>query len=127
MLDQLELFEDPAAVAEREAEEAARRDAERRRQPHTCPICGATEINQYIFELTHGIDRDGRLYGYPVGEHPIYGTMCAAQGLVRNHISFAVANGLTDLLEERARRGRELGLNVDAIIADARARLEVNR
>lgn len=122
MLDQLSLFEDPAVVAKREAEEAARRDAERRRQPHTCPCCGKTEPNQFLFELNHGIDRDGMFYGYPVGEHPIYGAMCGSQWLVRNHILYAVTRDDGELLEERSRRGHELGLDVDAIVAEGRAR-----
>lgn len=122
MLDQLTLFEDPSVVAKREAEEAARRDAERDRQPHTCPCCGKTEPNRFLLGNNHGIDRDGMLCGYPVGEHPIYGAMCVAQGLVRNHILCAVTRDDGELLEERSRRGRELGLDVDAIVAEGRAR-----
>lgn len=123
MLDQLPLFEDPAVVAQRAAEEAAARAAERRRQPHTCPACGTTEPNEFLLRNNHGIDRDETICGWKIGEHPIYGGKCVAQGLVSNHLRYAVATGNHELLEERSRRGRELGLDVDAIVAEARTRV----
>ena len=128
MTSQLFLFEDPADVAEREAEETTRRDAERLRQPHTCPCCGTTEPNAYLLSINHGFDLlRGTIYGFPVGQHPIYGKRCTKQTLIDSHIRYATVRGLSDLLEECASTGRRIGLDVDAIIADARARAEASQ
>ncbi|MFG3340557.1 hypothetical protein [Glycomyces sp. NPDC048151] len=90
--------------------------------PATCPCCGTEEPNSYLLLINHGIEEDGTVYGAPRGEHPIFEDRCAAQDLTRNHIWYAVTHGLDELARDVA-RGRELGLDTDAIIAEARTEL----
>lgn len=104
-------------------------DADQERQrvwslPATCPSCGTTEPNGHRLRDNHGYDPvTGLISGFPLGQHPNYGSMCLAQHLVRNHITYYVADGNAVALEERCRRGQELQLDVDQIIRDAQARL----
>ena len=99
----------------------AQEEADRWRQPATCPACGTTEPNGYLLSQNHGA-QPGQpgICGFPPGGHPIYGAGCLAQHLVRNHITYAVRQGEADMLAERMERGRALGLDVDAIAAAAR-------
>lgn len=89
-------------------------------QPATCPCCGTTEPNVHLLYQNHGVEDDGIVHGYPQGEHPIYRDRCVAQDLVSNHITFAVRRSDDDNLARSVARGRELGLDTDAIIAQAR-------
>lgn len=118
----------PDLFGELEAEEAAAANRERNRnQPYTCPACGTTEPNSFLLRNNHGyrVDEDtGTIHspgGYLLGQHGIYGRKCLAQHLVRNHITFFTQNPNNENQLERAKtRGRELGLDVDAIEALAR-------
>jgi hypothetical protein len=117
---QYDLFgEDEAKKAER----ARRR--EWNNSPHTCPSCGRTERNGHLLSNHHGYQfgQEG-IGGWPLFQHPNYGAHCVAQSLVRNHIRFAVHTGRQALLADRSARGRELGLDVEAIIAEARAEMD---
>jgi hypothetical protein len=93
--------------------------------PHTCPSCGRTERNGLLFENNHGY-RYGEegICGWPLFGHPIYGRFCSAQYLIRNHIHYAVKTGDAAMLAERSKWGREYGLDVEAIIAEARAEMD---
>lgn len=95
--------------------------AERWRQPATCPACGTEVHNAWELDLGHGF-RPGEpgVYGYPLGKHPIYGADCLTQFNVRNHIIAAVRGNDPDRLTERMQRGRELRLDVETIAAAAR-------
>lgn len=90
-------------------------------QPHTCPRCGTHEPNGYLLHQNHGIDPGtDNICGYPRGQHPNYGDKCLAQHLVTNHIIYDLRYGTPDLAQPRPRniqRARQLGLDVDAIIA----------
>jgi hypothetical protein len=90
-------------------------------RPATCPACGTREPNGYLLSNNHGIEPDGHggVGNFPVGEHPIYGAMCTAQYLVSNHITYAAKHGEAERLARRQQRGRELGLDVEAITARA--------
>lgn len=89
-------------------------------QPHTCPACGQHEPNGFLLRNNHGIDPgEEAVGGYPAGQHPIYRGQCVAQSLVTNHITYSVKTGNDEQLERDVARGRELGLDVDAIIAAA--------
>jgi hypothetical protein len=92
------------------------------RQPATCPRCDTTEPNGFLLEMNHGIDEPGKdtICGWPRGEHLVYGDRCVAQDLTRNHIWGAVVRGDDDDLARSVARGRELGLDTDAIITQAR-------
>jgi hypothetical protein len=91
------------------------------RQPATCPRCGETEPNGYLLNLNHGAEPgEDTIHGAPRGEHLVYGDYCTAQFLVSNHIWGAVVRGDDDDLARSITRGRELGLDTDAIIAQAR-------
>ena len=94
-----------------------------RNQPVECPSCGIVAPNAIRLENSHGyrVTPEGieGIGGFPIGEHPIYGEMCVAQALKRNHIIYGVRNG-EDVTRDVA-SGRELGLDVDAIIAEAEA------
>jgi len=83
---------------------AAAREAER--QPATCPACGLTEPNGWLLRNNHTPYPDGR---------------CVAQVLVTNHIRYYVRHNDAAALAERMQRGRELGLDVGAIVAAAEA------
>lgn len=86
---------------------------------HTCPCCGETEPNGWLLTNNHGIKPDGTLHGFPIGQHPNYGSRCGAQYTVSNHIYYDVTQWRDGALERSAARGRELHLDVDAIIAEA--------
>ena len=104
-------------------EHDAQQERERRsRQPATCPRCGTTEPNGHLLSMNHGIDEPGEdtISGWQRGEHLVYGDYCTAQFLVSNHIWGAVVRGDDDDLARSVHRGRELGLDTDAIIAQAR-------
>lgn len=109
----------PDLFGEHDAEEERDRLS---RQPATCPRCGETEPNGHLLNLNHGIDEPGEdtISGWPRGEHLVYGNYCTAQFLVSNHIWGAVVRGDDDDLARSVNRGRELGLDTDAIIAQAR-------
>ncbi|MGC0144441.1 hypothetical protein [Pseudactinotalea sp. Z1732] len=95
-----------------------RREQERKtqRQPAECPSCGTTEPNGYLLSINHGYDPISlRIGGFPQGEHPIYGDKCLAQTLVTSHITYQARNGDTQALALAMDRGRELGLDVEAI------------
>lgn len=92
------------------------------RQPATCPRCGETEPNEYLLEINHGaVPGEDTIHGAARGEHLIYGDYCTAQFLVSNHIHGAVVRGADEELARDVQRGRALGLDTDAIIAQARA------
>ena len=84
-------------------------DAERARieaehLPQACPHCGTVEPNAFLLQNNH----------FP---NPRYGVqMCIAQTLTVSHIAYAARNGL-EQLPGYLERGRELGLDVDAILA----------
>lgn len=108
----------PETIAKRDA--AAEREA-RWNAPATCPACGTTEPRGWLLRNNHGLDPDDpRIGGFPAGEHPIYGAMCTAQYLVKNHITYYARRDEPTALAERMERGRGLGLDVDAIVAEAR-------
>lgn len=94
----------------------------RLREPATCPCCGTTERNGFLLKLNHGIEEDGTVCGFPIGEHPSYGDRCVAQSLVTNHIRYAARNaaegrqGWLEQLDRDVARGRELNLDVDQIV-----------
>lgn len=113
--EQLDLFGDHT----RRDEEKAQRDAQRAwyDSPHECPCCGQREPNGWLLKTNHGIDPDGTLCGFTIGDHPNYGAMCVAQNLVSNHIYYDITRGL-DPTRDIA-RGRQLGLDVDKIIAES--------
>lgn len=99
----------------------AQEAAERWRQPASCPACGTHEPSGYMLRQNHGAEPgEPGICGFPAGEHPIYGAECVAQNLVRNHITYAARHEQADMLAERMERGRALGLDVEAIAADAR-------
>lgn len=100
----------------------AQQERERRsRQPATCPRCGTTEPNALLLSMNHGMEPgEDTICGWPRGEHPIYGDCCTAQHRTSNHIHYAVTHGGDDDLARAVARGRELGLDTDAIIAQAR-------
>lgn len=101
--------------------EAARVDAIKDDKPHTCPYCGTAEPNGPLLSTGHGVDwRDGLISGFPFKQHPIFGDKCMAQWLVTNHIYYAVNHDSPSLGRDVA-HGRELGLDVDQIIAEAEA------
>ncbi|GAC70811.1 hypothetical protein [Gordonia soli] len=79
-----------------------------------CPCCKSYEPNEHLLRTNHGIEADGSLCGYQVGAHPSFGSECVAQNLVRNHIVYALRGG-RDPSRDIA-RGRELGLDIDAIV-----------
>jgi hypothetical protein len=90
----------------------AQEQAQRWRQPATCG---------YLLRQNHGADPDQPgICGFPPGEHPNYAAMCVAQYLVRNHIIHATRTGNAEQLTRDKTRGRQLGLDVDAIEATAR-------
>ncbi|MEU5156784.1 hypothetical protein [Glycomyces sp. NPDC021274] len=90
-------------------------------QPATCPRCGTTEPNGYLLYLNHGAEPgEDTIHGAARGEHLVYGDRCTAQDLTRNHIWGAVVRGDDDDLARSVARGRQLGLDTDAIIAQAR-------
>lgn len=91
-------------------------------QPATCPRCGTTEPNRLLLENNHGIDGPGAdtISGWPRGKHPNYGDRCVAQDLATSHIHYDIKQGNDDALARSVARGRELGLDTDAIIAQAR-------
>lgn len=98
----------------------AAKEADRRHRawqaPQTCPSCGTEEPSGYLLRNNHGYDPEHfRICGYPQGEHPNYGNKCIAQDLVTNHITYDARKGHTDALERSMTRGRELGLDVEAI------------
>ena len=98
----------------------AQEQAQRWRQPATCPACGTQEPS-YLLRQNHGADPDQPgICGFPPGEHPNYAAMCIAQYLVRNHIIHATRTGNAEQLTRDKTRGRQLGLDVDAIEATAR-------
>lgn len=90
-------------------------------QPATCPRCGESEPNGHLLLQNHGAEPgEDTIYGAARGEHLVYGDYCTAQYLVSNHIFGAVRRGDHDDLARSVARGRELGLDTDAIIAQAR-------
>ena len=98
----------------------AQEQAQRWRQPATCPACGTQEPSGYLLRQNHGADPDQPgICGFPPGEHPNYAAMCVAQYLVRNHIIHATRTGNAEQLTRDKTRGRQLGLDVDAIEATA--------
>lgn len=113
--EQLDLFDDPT----KRDEERAQRDTERAwyASPQLCPCCGSREPNGWLLRNNHGINPDGTLCGFPIGQHPNYQAHCIAQSLVSIHIYYAVTRGL-DPARDIA-RGRTLGLDVEKIIAES--------
>ena len=108
MTTQLDIFTDYDAQARRN---------ELWQQPHTCPCCGTQEPNGFVLRNNHGIDPgEDAICGFPIGEHPNFGDLCVAQWLTRNHIAWAVEHD--DDIERYVERGRQLGLDVDAILAE---------
>lgn len=104
----------------------AQQEAERWRQPATCPACGTEERSGYMLRQNHGAEPgQSGICGFPPGGHPVYAAMCTAQYLVTNHITYATRKDNTEQLARDKARGRELGLDVDAI--DAAAREELRR
>ena len=85
-------------------------------KPATCPACGTTERNGHILRLNHGAEpgKPG-ICGFPAGKHPNYGAMCVAQSLVSSHIWGDAKHG-RPALDRSIIRGRELGLDVEAIV-----------
>lgn len=100
----------------------AQEQAEHDRQPATCPACGTIEPNAYLLRNNHGYDaaRSEGPGGFPHGHHPIYRDECTAQRLVTNHIIYGTRKAIVDQLARDKQRGRELGLDVEAIEAKAR-------
>jgi hypothetical protein len=95
------------------------------RQPATCPRCGTTEPNGLLLTMNHGMEPgEDTICGWARGEHLTYGDRCIAQDLTANHIHYDVVHGLDDSLARSVARGRELGLDTDAIIAQARTDLK---
>lgn len=123
-LPQPGLFDDPREVEEHARQKAeAAREAERAAEmewntsPQACPICGHQEPSGWLVRNNHGVGPEG--WGaWPDGEHPIYGHQCLAQNLVTGHLRRTAGTDSPHLDEYKA-RGRELGLDVDQIIADA--------
>ena len=115
---QLDLF------GEVETQEAARAAAQRLHdQPATCPCCGTTEPNAWLLRNNHGVDVEtGGIGGFPSREHHIYGALCLAQSLVTSHLTYAAREGQDERLAAETTHARELGLDVEAIIAHARIR-----
>ena len=93
-------------------------------QPATCPACRTAEPSGYLIRNNHGYDPETLLIsGWPRGEHPNYGAKCTAQFLVTNHITYAARHIDSDgrgPLDRALSRGRELGLEVDSILSQAR-------
>lgn len=89
-------------------------------QPATCPRCGTTEPNGLLLDMNHGMEPgEDSICGWPRGKHPIFGDKCLTQHIASNHIWYAVTHSSDDLVRAVG-RGRELGLDTDAIIAQAR-------
>lgn len=113
---------------EGQARQAQEQAAERTRlfqQPATCPSCGTDEPSGYLLRNNHGVEPGAEgVCGFPRGQHPIYGGMCTAQYLVTNHITYYARRDEPEALAERQERGRELGLDVEAIARQARADVE---
>lgn len=108
-LPQLTLFEDP------EEPPAPGPSAERwETSPQSCPICGHQESSGWLVRINHGVGADG----WPDGVHPIYGSQCLAQNLVTGHLRRTAGTDDPQISEYMA-RGRALGLDVDAIMAEA--------
>jgi hypothetical protein len=109
----------PDLYGEYEAEQERDRLAE---QPAVCPRCGTTEPNGHLLDLNHGAEPGkDTVHGAARGEHLIYGDYCEAQFLVANHIHYEVMHGLDKDLVRSVDEGHALGLDIDAIIAQARA------
>lgn len=93
-------------------------------QPVTCPSCGTVEPTGYQLQSNHGYSPENLdlIYGFPAGQHPAFGRLCTAQYLVSNHIRYGVRHPEEDRawFDARCARGRELGLDVDAIITATR-------
>ncbi|GAB3224216.1 hypothetical protein GCM10027447_12610 [Glycomyces halotolerans] len=90
-------------------------------QPATCPRCGTTEPNGHLLELNHGMEPgEDTVHGAARGEHSIFGDYCTAQYLTSNHIHYDAIHGTDDDLARAVARGRALGLDTDAIVAQAR-------
>jgi hypothetical protein len=88
----------------------------------TCPRCCTTEPNGHLLDLNHGAEPGkDTIHGAERGEHSIYGDYCTAQYLVANHIHADIVHGWDDDLARSVDEGRALGLDTDAIIAQARA------
>lgn len=85
-----------------------------------CPFCGEVSPNGHHMENNHGIDENGRLFGYPIGQHPIYpADQCSAQHLLTNQIRAAVKyhdRCGDEHLQGCMRRGKQLGLDVAEIV-----------
>lgn len=108
--------------------DAAQERSELWKQPCTCPRCGEHCTNRWILRNNHAIDPDtDTIGGYPRGQHPIYGAMCLAQSLAEAHLIADLRYGNPAIAQPRPRnikRARQLGLDVDTIIATAIAALE---
>lgn len=118
MTEQLDLFgKVESARAKRDAYE------EWFRSPPPCPSCGTVEPNGHQLHTNHGYDETGTICGWPPLKHPIYEDRCVAQHLKRNHIFYGVKNGL-DITRD-VQRARQLGMDVEAIVAEAEAEAEL--
>lgn len=104
--------------AEQERAEQLLRFREAQQRPQTCPACGVTEPNGFLLTNNHGARLDPETL--TVQGIPRPDGLCTAQWLVRNHITYSAQRDDVDQLERDAARGRELGLDVDAIVAAAR-------
>lgn len=93
------------------------------RQPATCPACAPRNEAATCCARTTGAEPgQPGICGFQPGERPSYAAMCTAQYLVTNHIAYATRKDNTEQLARDKARGRELGLDVDAIEAAARAK-----
>lgn len=113
----IDLFEDSVELTD-----PARRKAEWMSHPWRCPACGEVESHGWLLTNNHGIDQDGTISGYPLGKHPILGGQCLAQSLVESQIASSVMHKNRwgdEHMQERMKRGRELGLDVNRIVRKA--------
>lgn len=83
--------------------------------PATCTHCGTHEPSGHLLRQNHGVDPDGISTTTTQARG-----LCTAQWLVTNHITYAVKHGTVEQLARDSDRGRQLRLDVDAIIAAAR-------
>lgn len=81
----------------------------------TCPCCGCTADADLIRDW-HGINPDGTILGWPVGEHPVYGALCHEQWDAAVAIQYATHSAPSWLPGARA-TARRLGLDPDLVIA----------
>lgn len=121
---ELDLFGNAAEKEALSAAEKARHAADQAAwdNPATCPSCGREEPSGFLLSLNHGYNPVTlRIAHFPQFEHPIYGRHCTAQVLTINHITYAVLHDSPEDLQRYVDRGRQVGLDVEEIVAEARA------